>query len=154
MTTVNIAYATSTSITCTAPSTGNSRISTAVDNTSNKYDDAMVTVQVAVGTVGSNKIFYIYIAGTEDGTNYNVSTGEATYSGTDAAITIDDPTSLKGPQPLPCPASSKTYNCVIGSVASFFGGTLPRKWAVVVNNQSNVTPTLTVSYTGITYTNA
>jgi len=91
-----------------------------------------------------------YFAGTEAGTNY---TGNAT--GADSALTLRSPTNLRGPSFLNTPdAGALTYKGVIPSVASFFGGVLPKKWNFIVYNRTNVTFSATESdhtkeYSGI-----
>lgn len=159
-TTDKIVYGTSTGITCTLASLASSataaRGCAAVDNTTNKFDDAMLTVAVktSASALANDKACYVYLYGSEDGTIYSGSSAEA--EGTDAAVTIDDPTNLKGPYVIACPASSVTYRLVIGSVASAFGGVMPRKWGFVIRNYTgqNLSATEgdhTKSYTGIHY---
>ena len=160
-TTDNIAYATSNAITITLNSLASSstagRGGAAVDNTSNKYDDALVYVQFKVGTgVANDRAIYVYVYGSEDGTNYDGSSAENV--GTDAAVTLDTVTNLRGPVPVSVSTNSITVKKVF-SVASFFGGVMPRKWGVVVQNFCGSALTGTpsdhaVTYTGITYTNA
>ena len=162
-TTDNIAYATSTAITCTLASLASSstagRSCVAVDNTTNKYDDAMLTVAVktAAGALANDKACYVYIFGSEDGTVYSGSSAEA--PGTDIAVTFDAPTNLKGPFAISCPASATTYRLVVGSIATVFGGVMPRKWGFVLENFTGQALDATEanhqkSYTGITYVNS
>jgi hypothetical protein len=157
--TVNIAYATSTGITITLASLASgsttARESTAIDNTTNKYVDAMVylAIKLATGTPANDKAIYVYFYGSEDGTNF---TDNAT--GTDAALTLRSPTNLRGPFVISTPdAGALTYKAVIGSVASFFGGIMPRKWGIVVNNFTGLSfdateANHTKTYTGLHYT--
>lgn len=156
-TTDNIAYGTSTAITITAPASSATagQCCAAVDNTSNKYVDALVMVQVVQpnSAMANDKGYYIYIYGSEDGTNYNISTNEMASPGTNAACTPDVPTNLLGPLFLSTITQNKTYTAVF-TIAQFFGGVMPRKWGIVLRNYSGQTATtLTVTYTGITYTN-
>jgi len=157
-TTDKIAYAGSTAITITAPASSATagQCCAAVDNTSNLYLDAMVMVQVVnpAGAPANDKGYYIYVYGSQDGTNYNISTNEMATPGTNAACTPDSPTNLLGPIFMETGTASKTFTYVIGSIASFFGGIMPQKWGVVIRNYSgNTATTLTVTYTGINYTN-
>lgn len=163
MAVTKITYATSTAITCTLASLASSasagRSCVAVDNTSNLYDDAMlyIAVKTSSSTIGSDKACYVYIYGSEDGTNFNGSSSEA--EGTDVAVTFDSPTNLRGPFVIACPASSVTYKLVVGSIAQVFGGILPRKWGFVLQNFTNqaldsTEGNHTKTYTGITYTTA
>lgn len=157
-----ITYATSTAITCTLASLASSatagRSCVAVDNTTNLYDDAMLTIAIktSASALANDKACYIYIFGSEDGTVYNSSSVEA--AGTNIAVTFDVPTNLKGPYVLYCPAVSQTYRTVIGSIASLFGGVMPRKWGFVLQNYTGQALDSTEgnhqkTFTGITYTN-
>lgn len=135
-TTSNEKIGTSTAITCTLNSLGASatvgRQSTVVDNTSNLFDDALLTIIITTGTVSSPISVNVYIFGSEDGTNYDQDDG--VIGATDAAYTVNGASNLRGPVTMSCPTSSKVYNKVI-NISSFFGGVMPRKWGfVVVNN--------------------
>lgn len=159
MATRKISYDTSTAITITlaslASSATASRESTSIVNTTNLYIDAMVylAIPLQTGTPANDKAIYVYFYESEDGTNY---TDNAT--GTDAALTLRSPTNLRGPFVISTPDSGAlTYKAVIGSVASFFGGVMPRKWGIVVNNFTGLTLNATEgnlikTYTGITET--
>lgn len=113
------------------------RESTAVDNSSNLYLDAIcqVSVKLQTGTPGSDKAVYIYAYGSVDGTNY---TDNAT--GSDAAITLRDPTNARLVCVIPVPDSGAvTYESSPFSIAQAFGGILPPKWGIIVRNYTNVT---------------
>lgn len=156
------AFGTSTAITITlaslASSTTAGRESTAIDNSSNKYLDALLYVafKLQTGTPGSENAIYIYGYASEDGTNY---TDNAT--GSDAALTFRSPTNLPLIGVISVPASGTgalTWKGVF-SVAKAFGGILPRKWGIVVKNSTNLTGDTTAgnhaaTYTGIYYTSA
>lgn len=162
MTTDNIAYGTSTAITCTLASLASSatvgRGCAAVDNGTNKFDDALLTIAVktSASALANDKCCYIYLYGSEDTTTFDGSSAEAV--GTNAGVTVDSPTNLKGPFVLSCPASSTTYRKVI-AVASAFGGVMPVKWGFVLVNYTGQALDSTEgnhqkTYTGVTYTNA
>lgn len=147
-----IAYGTSTAITITLASLASSsyRESTAVDNTSNKFMDAllMVLIKSGAGAMGGEKVAKVFFYGSENGTDY---TDNAT--GSDAAITPRSPTNLLGPYLVQMPTSAVTYKTVF-PVAPFFNGIMPRKWGIVVQNASGTAFDTTggnhvVSYTGI-----
>jgi hypothetical protein len=161
-TTDNIKFATSTAITCTLASLASSatvgRQSTVIDNSSNLYIDALVTIGIktSASAMGSDKAVYIYVAGSEDGTNYDCD--DAAIGATDASYTINNPSNLRLGAVINTLTSSKTYFRTF-SVAALFGGVMPRKWALVVVNTSNqaldsTEGNHTKSYSGITYTNA
>lgn len=160
-TTDKIAYSSSTAITCTLNSLANSttagRGSAAVANSTNLYDDAMLSIAVVTAASGLAipNCCYVYIyGGTADG-NYLGSSTEA--EGADAAVTLDVPTNLLGPFVLNAPAISTTYRLVIGSIASLFGGVMPYGWGFVLQNQTGAALASSGNaavYTGITFTNA
>ena len=155
MSVVNLAYTTTAAITITLTNLTNAgvRESTAVVNSANLYLDAIVGLQLAIsnGTVAGDKVAFVYFYGSVDGVNY---TDNAT--GTDAALTMRSPTNLRGPFPCAMPANGPlTYYYTIGSVAQYFGGVLPTKWGVVVQNTSGVvfaTTGMSIFYAGITET--
>jgi hypothetical protein len=162
-TTDKIAYGTSTALTCTLASLASSltvgRSSLAVDNSTNLYVDAMLTVAVrtAAGALANDKACYVFLYGSEDGTTYSGSTAEA--QGTDVAVTLDNPTNMKGPYTISCIASSQTYRLVVPSVASAFGGILPRKWGFVLFNFTGQALDATEAnhqktYSGVNFTDA
>lgn len=161
-TTDKILYAANATITCTLASLASSasagRGCLAVDNSTNLYVDAILTIAVktSASALANDKACYVYLYGAGADGIFNGSSAEA--EGTDAAVTLDSPTNLKGPFPIYCPASSTTYRLVIGSVASVFGGVLPTKWGFVLQNYTgqNLDSTEgshTKDYTGINYTN-
>ena len=143
-----IAYGTSTAIMITlnglASSATAGRESTAIDNTINKFLDALVTVTLKAAdlVLADDKAAYVYAYGSEDGINYsNVATG------VDAAHT---------PKVLPLvkviPLEQNTIQRVVFSIAQAFGGVMPRKWGIVVRNYSGQVLAATdnsASYTGI-----
>lgn len=141
MASVKLVYGTTTAITITLNSLAHSdtagRESTAVDNGTNLFLDALVTVigTIATGTIGHDKCIYVWAYGSEDNTTF---TGNVT--GTDAAITLDDPTPLKLVQVIPTPTagtSDKVYTAIF-PIAQAFGGVLPRKWGIVVRNSTGI----------------
>lgn len=133
-------YGTSTALTITlnslAHSTTAGRQSTVVDNSSDLALDAHVTViaAMAAGTPGVDKAIYVFAFGSEDGTNYGDPAGAS-----DAAITLRSPTNLRLIGVISTPdAGALTYKSQPMSVAAAFGGILPRKWGIVVQNMTNV----------------
>ena len=160
MATVKISYATSGTITCTlaalASSTTVGRSSTSIDNTTNLFDDVILYLAIlSSGTAPTmDKAVYVYVYGSEDGTNFSGSSAETI--GNDVPVTFANPTNLKGPVTISCPGTSQTYSTAF-SVGQFFGGRLPRKWGFVTRNftGNTIDPNETShikSYTGITYT--
>ena len=161
MASIKVAYGTSTPFTITLASLSNSatsaRESTAVDNSSDLFVDAMAQLKVTLssGSPANDKAVYVYGYGSEDGTTY---TDNAT--GTDAAVILRAPTAMRLIGVVPTPdAGSLTYESQPMSVAAAFGGVLPRKWGIVVRNYSGLalsasTSDNAASYTGVYYTSA
>ena len=151
---LKIKYGTSTAITCTLASLASSatgaRESTAVDNTSNLYIDALVYVatKLQAGSPANDKAVYVFAYGSEDGTNY---TDNAT--GSDAAVTMRDPSNLRLLGVIGVPDSGGlTYKGGPWSVAQIFGGIMPRKWGIVVRNYTGVALSATENDHAKTYT--
>lgn len=162
-TTDKIAYnSPGTAITCTlaslAASTTVGRQCTVVDNTTNLYDDALVTlgVKTSASAIGSSKTVSQYLFGSEDGSVYDGD--DAQPGATDAGYTVNSPSNMPLAQVLYCPTSSKTYYKTF-AVALLKGGVMPKKWGFVVCNDTNQGLDSTEgnhqkTYNGITYTNA
>jgi len=116
------------------------RESTAVDNATNCYLDALVQVRIATNTTtasSGDKSVYVYACGTGDGgTSYS---GNA--SGSDAAFGTD-PQQLNNCRLIGViytPTQNKIYESDLMSVASAFGGNLPQRWSIVVHNRTGQT---------------
>lgn len=161
-TTDNIKYSANTTITCTIASLASSasagRSCLAVDNSTDLYDDAILTVAVktSASALANDKACYLYFYGCGADGVFDGSSAEA--EGTDIAVTLDSPTNLIGPVAIYCPASSTTYRKKIGSVAAIFGGVLPVQWGFVFQNYTGQALDSTAGnhkaeYTGVTYTN-
>lgn len=137
--TIETKYGTSgQTITCTLASlaSGNARESTALDNTTNVFLDALVLLKLktGAGSIGSDPFAYIYAAGTVDGGT----TWPDTVTGSDAAITLNSTTQLRLLGQVWLGAATTTYIGGPWSVASVFGGSLPQKWSIVVLNKCGV----------------
>jgi hypothetical protein len=142
------------SITCTITSlTNNSaRSSAAIDNTTNLYLDALVSVKVK--TAGSSTsaagAVNIYAYGTTDGgTTYG---GGESSMGTNAAVTLTSPPNIVLIGVINANANSTTYVRSGMSIAAAFGGILPDHWGIVVENKTGATldgSTGSANYQGI-----
>lgn len=126
-------------ITITIASLANNaaRASTAVDNGTNLFLDALVFLKIrsASASTSSTGSVVVYAYGTADaGTTYTESA-----SGTDAAITLTSPTNARLIGVINVVANSTTYNSGPFSVAAAFGGTLPEKWGIIIQNLSGAT---------------
>lgn len=115
---------------------GSSRESTAVDNRTNLWVDALVhvTIKLQAGTPASDKAVYVYVAGTvDDGTTW-----PDAVTGVDANITLHNPTQLRLLGVIFAPTASSTFGSGPWSVASVFGGSLPAKWSIVTLNKTGI----------------
>jgi len=139
--TTNYTAAASLTLTVTSLADGGYRESTAVDNSSNKYVDAIVGGKIQIGAPSADGTIAIYAYGSYDGTEYT-----AGVTGTDGTITwgTTGSTGLDGFNNLPLlgvvsvDATDDNDDCRWGpfSVAQAFGGVLPTKWGVIVKNST------------------
>jgi len=126
-------------ITCTFTSlTNNSqRQSTAIDNTSNVFLDALVQIKIksnASGTAATGAV-NVYAYGTSDGgTDYSDGA-----TGTDGSITLTSPPNMRLIGVINVVANSTTYIGGPFSVAQAFGGRLPDHWGIVIENKTSAT---------------
>lgn len=131
-----LGYAATTNfaITLASLATAGSRESAGIDNTTNKYDDYMIqlTLGVVTPTTAGDKSIYIWFAGSADGTAY---TEPAT--GADAAITIGTNHNLRGPFVVAVNVGTLNQDICIPSVAQYFSGNIPKRWNMIVENQTN-----------------
>lgn len=140
MSDIKVAFGTNgQSITCTITSLANNgqRQSTVVDNTTNLYLDALVTVRVkaAAASTSSTGFVRVYAYGTVD--NGTLYTDGAT--GSDGSITLTNPPNMRLIGVISVVADSATYVGGPFSVAAAFGGILPAKWGIVVENKTGAT---------------
>lgn len=153
---IKLAFAgsTSTTLTITLASLAatSARESATVDNSTNLYEDALVQVQLKEGatTPINDKCAYVYAWGVVNPTS---PVYPDTVTGADAAITLTSPTQLRLIGVVNLPAVSTTYISEPLSVAAAFGGVLPQKWGIVVQNSSSVLTATgsdhTVTYQGV-----
>lgn len=110
------------------------RESNAVDNSANKYLDAIVIVKVTTGVSGGDggDVIPVYVAGTADGgTSYS---GEAT--GADGVIASVRNLPMLGI--IQADAATTTLYKVF-TVAAAFGGVMPDHWSIVIQNSTGST---------------
>jgi len=123
-------------ITITVASLANNsaRQSTVIDNSTNVYLDALVQLKIKTNASGTATTGYvnIYAFGTVDGgTTYTENAGA-----TDAAITLTSPPNAVLIGRINCVANATTYYSIPMSVAAAFGGVLPEKWGIIVENKT------------------
>jgi hypothetical protein len=153
MTTTKFSYASSTALTITLASLSNANAqqSAFVDNTGNLYLDAMVGGEftTSTGTLSTPAFINVYIYALTDGTNYS---GGATGSNTSWSLPTYKNVTLAATVYINTAGTIEYFSP--RSVASCFGGVLPAKWGVIVENETGLSLSSgTVTYTGITLTN-
>lgn len=121
-------------LTCTLASLANNaaRQATEVDNTSNLFLDALVQLTIKTGASGVTATGYIniYVAGTVDaGTTYPDGVGAS-----DAAAAV--PLQMRPVAVMPAVAVATTYKSNPISIASAFGGAVPAKWVIIIENKT------------------
>lgn len=165
MATVNIAYAASATITVAPENVATSATfvagveSAVIDNTSNKYVDAIVGGRWTCGTSptsGTQCLIYVG-AIRDDGPTY-----PDVFDGTSSAETLTSAgvgagfLKLAATITVDSTTSDRAYD-VVFSVAQLFGGVMPPKWFLFITHNSGVNSNSTSGnhvwkYTGVTYT--
>jgi hypothetical protein len=155
MASIKAAFGTATAFTKTSANLASSATagwrSNAIDNSSNLYLDALVSIELAaVNTApASSKAIFLYAYSLIEGTTY-ASTGDGTIDGSEGTLTFPDITTLVPVLPLlgvvPYPVQNKVINSPAFSVARCFGGVLPPKWGVAMVNHSSMTLSVTNIY--------
>lgn len=166
MATTTINYSSNTTITCGVASLASSstfvagRESNEIDNTTNKYVDAIVQGKVTVGTTPTtNTQICIYVWGSDTSL---ATTALDVLDGTDSAETLTNASILNSTlkQGAVISVLATTSDVTIPfapfSVASRFGGVMPKFWGLFVahNTGSNLNATAgnhSFSYNGIKY---
>lgn len=162
---IKITYSADTAIAVTAWSTGLAAdqwaSSALVDNSSTLYVDALVggLIELDATTPAAGDTLEIYVAG-----QYDDAAATRMTAGIDAlfdAATEEAPgtgfmaENLRLLEVVACEAN-EGYHWGPTSVASAFGGILPRKWFLVLHNNTSATCAATpaCNFLGITYTSA
>lgn len=121
-------------ITLASLANGSARQSNVVDNSSDGFLDVLISfnMKTAASSTSATGYVNIYAFGTTDGgANYTENAGAS-----DAAITLVSPTNLKFIGQANLVANSTTYKMGPFSLAAAFGGQVPQKWGVVVQNNT------------------
>ncbi len=122
---------TALTITVASLTNNSARQSTAVDNSSTKYDRGKIVVKLKSGGSGTSSSGYVnvYIAESVDGgTTYAENAGAS-----DAAITLASPTNLRQIGTVNVVANGTTY------IAAFDTYNLPDHFVIVVENKTGGT---------------
>jgi hypothetical protein len=170
MATSTITYATKTAITISLASLADDntnqlagRESNEIDNSSNLYLDALVQGYITVGTTPTaNRQIWVYVWGSDTSaatTNLDV------IDGVDSAETLTNAgirnslLRLGAVIDVSATTSDLDYHFAPFSVASLFGGVMPKYWGLMVINGSGVALNSTggnhvINFTGIKYASA
>lgn len=154
---LKLAYGTATTFTKTNANLTSSVTagwkSNAIDNSSNKYLDALVSLELAaVNTAPSgHKCIYLYAYGLlNTGGSAYTSTGDGTPDGSEGTLTFPAVDTYPIVAPVlgivPYGVQNKAINGGPFSVASCFGGVLPDKWGILMLNYSGMTLSVTNLY--------
>lgn len=122
------------SITLNTLGSGNARESDFIDNSVNQFRDAFVMLRIknhASSAPTGDKAVYAYVWGTADTVTPLLPDA---VTGTNAAITLDSPTHLKPLGSVIFSAAAQTKRAGPWSVAAAFGGRMPERWGIVVQN--------------------
>ena len=166
MATSTVNYSSNTSITMDLASLASSstflagRESSQVDNTSTKYTDALVSGTVSVGTTPTaNTAIAVYVWGADTSLG---TTAIDVLDGTDSAETLTNTGILSALRlgasiAVPATTSDVQYIVLPFSVASLFGGVMPKYWGLFVSHntgvalRNNAVNTNSFEYVGIKY---
>jgi len=172
MATATVNYSSNTTITMDLANLATSstflagRESSQIDNTSNKFVDALVSGFVSVGTTPTaNTVIGIYVYGAATSlatTPLDPGSSTGGLDGTDSAETLSNAGILAALKlgasiAVPAATSDLQYMVLPFSVASLFGGVMPKFWGLfvshntAVNLRNNAVNTNSFEYVGIKY---
>jgi hypothetical protein len=147
MATATVSYSSNTAITMDLANLGSSatyvagRESSQIDNTTNKYMDALVSGTISVGTTPTaNKVIVVYVWGADTSL---ATTAIDVLDGTDSAETLTNVGVLGALRlgaviSVPAATSDVAYPVLPFSVASRFGGVMPKFWGLYVSHDTAV----------------
>ena len=166
MATTTVSYSSNTTISIDLSALATSstflagRESTQIDNTGNKYMDCLVSGNVSVGTTPTaNTVIAVYVWGS-DNSLFNVPID--TLDGSDSAETLTNTGVLNALRlgatiAVPAATSDVQYPVLPFSIASLFGGVMPKYWGLFVSHNTGVAlrtsalNTNSFEYVGIKY---
>jgi len=147
MATATVNYSSNTTITMDLANLGTSstflagRESSQIDNTSNKYMDCTVSGFISVGTTPTaNTVIAVYVWGADTSL---ATTPLDVLDGTDSAETLTNTGILNALRlgasiAVPAATSDVQYIVLPFSVASLFGGVMPKFWGLFVSHNTGV----------------
>lgn len=163
---MSLQYATSTALNCTSfnslassTTTGVAASAVATTNTGNNTVDALVTVAVTLGAItpSATTNIIVWVVASEDGTNFGgAGSGSVESYGSDSTETIGTyGNNLRFLGSIHCHTASILMRSNPLSIAAAFGGVMPRKWQIVIQNQTGIALASSgnsISYSEIYYT--
>jgi len=120
-------------LTSLADSSTAGRESTSVSNTTDKFLDVLIQGKLKPqnsGSISAPSAAFVYAYASADGG----SDWPDTVTGSDAAITLNNPTQLKLLGAIYAAAINVQYKGGPWSLAALYGGRMPEKWGIVVVN--------------------
>ena len=165
MATITISYSASATITISPENVASSSNWTAgvesnvIDNSTNKYVDALVSGYWTCGTtptVNTTCNVYVY-AQQDDGPTYqDVFDGTGSAETVTSAGVLNGVVRLLGTLTIDATTSNRSYYLAPTSVAQAFGGVLPQRWGLFIAHNSGVNSNTTAGnhvwkYQGIKY---
>ena len=139
----------SITITLAGLASGSQQESAAVDNTTNQDIDASVMIKLKSGASGTSSTgsVVVYAKGSSDGGT----TWSDTCTGSNAAVTLTSPPNVRPIGIINVVANATTYVGGPFSIAAAFGGILPGKWGIVVENDTGATLDSTAANFAVVY---
>lgn len=166
MTTQSINYAASAAITISLASIATSSTfvagaeSNQIDNSSNKYDDALLQGKITVGTTPTaNTQILVYVWGSDTditGAALDVLDGADSTETITSAGVRNGMLKLAGSLDVDSNTSNRVYYLGSIAIAQLFGGVMPKYWGLFVTHNTGVNLNSTggnhvLQYTGIKY---
>lgn len=166
MATVNLSYAASATITIAPENVATSSDftagveSTVIDNSSNKYIDALVSGFWTAGTTptaNTSVAIYVYAQQDDSPAYPDVLDGTSSAETITSAGVANGMLRLLGTLNVSAATSNRSYYLAPTSVAQLFGGVLPQRWGLFISHNSGATSNTTAGnhvwkYQGITMT--
>ena len=127
-------------------------------STTTNVADTLVQIALAVGASSPNQNtnIYIYAFGSIDGTYLpGAAASTEVISNTASVVTLSaNSTNIKLLGAIYCHTASTTFTSEPMSIAAAFGGIVPKKWGIIVQNQTGVALSATghsAKYTEVSY---
>jgi hypothetical protein len=147
MATATVNYSSNQTITMTLANLGTSptfvagRECTQIDNTTNKYMDALVSGSISVGSTGmtANTVLAVYVWGSDSALSNSVPLNTLEGSDGDRTLTnvgILNALRLGATVGVPATTNNQKYIILPFSVASLFGGVMPKYWGLFVSQNT------------------